>query len=247
MSLLDPFGTPDLAVNPNPDPSTVTTLQDQWNGFLADPRGRAALASFGTQLMQPTPTGQTSLGQFGQALGQGGESVRNTEKLDLLQADSDSKASLRTAQADTAAQRAATAETRASLAAERLGRVGDTEASKNERNRLSNLLRAQGQYQNYIKDTQKRNSDVLRTTPPEEIKGFQEWLGGNPTLRDLLGVQGLDTSSAAGGDTPPAPGTPPSAAPASSPGVPPPASREIGKKYQTPRGPMTWTGTGWTP
>jgi len=29
------------------------------------------------------------------------------------------------------------------------------------------------------------------------------------------------------------------------PGRPPPATREAGKTYNTPRGKMKWTGTGW--
>ena len=42
----------------------------------------------------------------------------------------------------------------------------------------------------------------------------------------------------------PAPAAPPAAAPAS---VPPPAQRKKGTIYQTPKGPMIWTGTGWKP
>ena len=44
---------------------------------------------------------------------------------------------------------------------------------------------------------------------------------------------------------PAAPGGQPAAAPA--PGVPSTTQRKAGTVYQTPRGPMTWTGTGWLP
>ena len=44
---------------------------------------------------------------------------------------------------------------------------------------------------------------------------------------------------------------PPQAAPAQAPqasaAVPPPAQRQRGQVYDTPKGPMTWTGTGWVP
>ncbi len=34
---------------------------------------------------------------------------------------------------------------------------------------------------------------------------------------------------------------------AQAPAVPPPQARQPGQRYNTPRGPMTWTGTGWVP
>lgn len=37
------------------------------------------------------------------------------------------------------------------------------------------------------------------------------------------------------------------AAPSGASSVAPPAKREVGKTYDTPRGPMTWTGAGWVP
>jgi len=47
--------------------------------------------------------------------------------------------------------------------------------------------------------------------------------------------------------TPAAPAAPAAAAPAAASAVPPPAQRQRGAVYQTPRGPMQWTGTGWVP
>ena len=34
---------------------------------------------------------------------------------------------------------------------------------------------------------------------------------------------------------------------AASGGIPAPAQREVGKTYNTPKGPMIWRGTGWEP
>lgn len=42
-------------------------------------------------------------------------------------------------------------------------------------------------------------------------------------------------------------GAPQATAPAAPSAIPSPAQREVGRVYQTPRGPMEWTGTGWRP
>lgn len=45
----------------------------------------------------------------------------------------------------------------------------------------------------------------------------------------------------------PAPQLPPAQTEPSAAAIPPPAQREPGRVYETPRGPMIWTGTGWRP
>lgn len=220
-------------------------ISQQWEGFLADPRGRAALASLGISLMQPVSPGQTGLGHVGQALGQAGESVRGTEALDLRQDEFNSKDALRTAQADNAAARAQTAETRAGFAGERLQRISEAERGRNERNRLSLILRAQGQYNKLIQDIQKRNTDPLRTpgTPVEAVPPFNQWLESNPMLRDALTVRGTGPSAS---ETRDASHIPDANLPVDPPvPAPPTGSRIRGTVYSTPKGPLKWTGTGW--
>lgn len=65
---------------------------------------------------------------------------------------------------------------------------------------------------------------------------------GNPGGRYHPDNPALRNPNAAPATAAPASGAPASAAP-----VPPPAQRQAGKTYPTPRGPMTWTGTGWLP
>lgn len=187
--LIDPFGTPDIAVNPNPDPSTFATLKGQWDQFLADPKGRGALASFGLALMQPVGVGQSTVGHVGQAIGNAGEAVQEANTRDQKQSEAESKAALREARATAAETRAGAAQSRAETAAMRAGAMGDRLGfqqrdieAKNERNRLSNLLRAQSQYQQYVANTQKQNDNPLRTLPQEPILGFKEWVARNPAL-----------------------------------------------------------------
>lgn len=180
--LLDPFGTPNIAINPNPDPSTFATLKGQWDEFLADPKGRGALASFGLALMQPVGVGQSTAGHVGQAIGNAGEAVQEAGVRE-------SKTALREAQATSAETRAEAARSRAETASTRAGAMGDRLGfqqrdieAKNERNRLSNLLRAQAQYQQYVTNTQKQNDNPLRTLPQEPILPFKEWVARNPAL-----------------------------------------------------------------
>lgn len=356
-------------------PPDQSGLADQWNGFLADPRGRAALASFGVQLMQPLSAGQSGVGHVGAALGQAGESVRGTEAADLKLSEAESKNELRGSQAATAEARANTAATRAAAlnsetdskialrgaqgdaarsraanlemktkqlealvavfpedqeakrrlleaktqlsqaqaeavpydsetkrqavedkygigtamvdvknrdadtrraavdsrntlgternaisadrnAVSREGQLNrrtnvatDSENSRNERNRTSNILRAQAQYQRATKEIAARNKDPLRDRklPEEPVPSFQDWITANPAVRDALKL---------GAAPPPAPPSTPSATPPSAAATPPvggsaasaipiPSQRIPGNVYPTPKGPMKWTGTGW--
>lgn len=328
-------------------------LQSSWDQYLADPRGRASLASFGLAMMQPVGFGQTGAGHFAQALGEAGNSARTTEALDLKQTESESKNDLRGAQADAATARSATAAANANTASERLrnmqldteskinlrksqadtnatraqllqakilqleaitavypddheaklqldqakteliraqteltaertGIVGqdansreerakaagrnantraiaednktlnprvpsDTPEGKNQRNQLSNALRAQNLYRLEVEAIKKRNADITNTGPKEEIPTYQNWLSRNPDLQ-----QRLQGNPPASGTAPPAaqpaPVPPTPAAPVT-PGAPvpiiPKSQRQVGQTYPTDAGPKKWTGTGW--
>lgn|SRR5262245_60891501 len=112
--LTDPFGTPDRAVNPTPNTDTFSTLKPQWDAFLSDPGNRAAMVSFGLQLMQPIPFGGSPASQVGQAVGRAGEGARLAEALDIKQRQEDTR--------ETAAEsRAADRERRAGIAEAGLG------------------------------------------------------------------------------------------------------------------------------
>jgi hypothetical protein len=58
-------------------------LSQRWDQFLADPRGRGALASFGLSLLQPMGFGQSDLGHLGQAVSSAGDSARASEAQDI--------------------------------------------------------------------------------------------------------------------------------------------------------------------
>jgi len=67
-----------------------------------------------------------------------------------------------------------------------------------------------------------------------------------PVDNAVINSKAIDASQpgagviAGGGAPRPAVTPPPSALPA-------PADRVVGQRYPTPRGPMTWNGTGWVP
>lgn len=192
-------------------------LAGQWMNFMNDPRGRAALLSFGTQMMQPMNFGQTPVGQIGASLGAAGEGAMNQEKLDLAQQEAASKQDLRGAQAEAAVARAGAAEARANAAgansanmATRLQIAQMTQDNLNERNRSTNIIRIQGAYQQYAKQIDDANRRAQLTGAPQTPKlDFQAWVGRYPHLQLMMQGGGvgqvpstLDTS------TPPVGGNP---------------------------------------
>lgn len=186
-------------------------LTNQWMNFLNDPRGRAALLSFGTQLMQPTNFGQTPMGNLGAAIGAGSEGAMNQEKLDMAQQEAASKQDLRGAQAESAISRAAAAEARANAAgansanmATRLQIAQLTQDNLNERNRLGNTIRVQQEYRNYAKGVDDLNRRAQLTGGTQQPKlEFDAWLNKYPHLKLMmqgggtpqLPQSGLETST----------------------------------------------------
>lgn len=164
-SYTDPFGTPDIAINPTPSPEDHATLKSQWDNFLADPRGRGALLSFGLQLMQPVSAGQSPLGQIGQGIGRAGEGVQQYDKSELAQNEASSKQDLRSAQAGTAEARAtaATANSNtAALRAENAGREVDSKIN------LRNTQAQAAQSRAALLDNKVRQLDQLIAVFPDD-------------------------------------------------------------------------------
>lgn len=230
---LDPFD------DPVEGPVSSPGIMQEWNDALNDPGVRGALLSAGLSLMQPPQFGQTTMGSIGEAIGAAGQSVAQREKMDTVQREADSKEALRGAQADsatsrseTAAARAGTAAANAQTATTRLQLQQQEGDRKKEQGRLSAILRAQGLYQNYVKDVNKRNADVLRTGPAEEVKSFDDWIATNPEL-----AASITSGSTASTPRKPAPsgGYPP---------LPTPDKLVPGTTYQTPRGPLRYDEDG---
>lgn len=241
--LTDPF-SPGAVSDPlaGVDPETYTRIQQQWNSFLGDPQGRAALLSAGLALMQPPSFGDTATSQIGRAIGAAGQSATANQVMDMKQAEQSSKEDLRASQATAAEARAGTAGERANAANARLELQKEQLRSLNDRNLLGNRVRLSGMYQNYVRDVAKRNENakLLGTGAPEPVLPMSDWIAANPTLRNL-GLVPAD-QPASGEDIPPV------SPPTTSIGPAPvdPAKRSINTVYMTPlRGPRRWTGTGW--
>jgi hypothetical protein len=90
-----------------------------------------------------------------------------------------------------------------------------------------------------------------------EFQATRDAARASAAYRQYLGIQPGSTFKQGGwfrdsqvippnGSPAPASGNPAAAATVSG-AVPPPAARKPGATYQTPKGPMTWTGTGWLP
>lgn len=252
----DPF-TPGATSDPTAgvDPGTYDKVRSEWDAFLGDPQGRAALLSGGLALMQPPSFGDTGAAQIARAIGAGGESAQIGEAQnvkrrdqDIKQQEADSKGDLRVAQAGAAEARAGTAGARADAAGSRLELQRQALQSMNERNLLGNRVRLSGMYQNYVKDVAKRNNDPLRSAPPDPVLPMDAWLKQNPMLSQMGLVPPNDASDDLAADNAGVPAASPSTASGGGKALPAPrdpAQRSPNTVYETPKGPLKWTGQGW--
>lgn len=86
--------SPLIVPGPPKTPEEANTRRQGWSTFVTkmqtDPSFQLAMMRFGTQLMQPVPAGQTSMGHFGQALGGSVDyltALRESERVTQLQND----------------------------------------------------------------------------------------------------------------------------------------------------------------
>jgi hypothetical protein len=231
------FFTPGPWTDPNEQPLGAAV-----SGFLADPRGRAALLQMGLQGMSPATWGDTTMGQVARAVGSGGEATTRGEAMDIKAQEAASKQDLRAATADAATARAGQAGANADIARTRLGIAEQDLARKREAMTTSARIRLSNMYQQHLRDIAKENANPLRTGPPIEAPTMEQWIRKNPTLRDMGLVPDQGAAPEDTGTTTTAPPTTPTTSP---PAPPNPADRTAGTVYATPRGDLKWTGTGW--
>lgn len=105
------------------------------------------------------------------------------------------------------------------------------------------LAAAEGEWQKGAAGHQTAAMAAINAVAPQ---GFEDGRAGIPLVPSKFRAKGGPQAQppAAGG---PAPAAAPTGAPAATAAVPPPAQRVPGQTYNTPRGPMKWTGTGWVP
>lgn len=229
------------------DPNAVMQAKQEWNAFLGNPQGRAALLSGGLALMQPPSFGDNPASQIARAIGSAGESATANQATSMKGQELESKQDLRGTQAESAIARAGAAEaragaagTRSEAAADRLGFQRERLNQMTERNMLNNRVRLSNMYQQYVKQIGDRNASPLRTGAPEPVLPIQDWVSKNPLLAGMmpaaLSVEGDDEEVPAAANTTSQPATG---------AVPPKAQRTIGKVYQTPKGSLKWNGEGW--
>lgn len=249
----DPF-TPGATADPTAgvDPSTYDKVRNEWNAFMDDPHGRAALLSAGLALMQPPSFGDTGASQIARAVGTAGESATSNQATDMKQQELSSKQDLRASQATAAETRAEAASARAGTAEARIGTAGarlelqrEQMKNMNERNLLGNRVRLSGMYQNYVKDIAKRNSDPLRSTPPDPVLPMSDWIKQNPMLANMGLVPSSDVADDEAADNAGTGVSPPTTTSTAPQAPRDAAARQPNTIYTTPKGPLKWTGTGW--
>lgn len=250
----DPF-TPGETYDPfaGVNPQMFAQIQDQLSAFMGNPQGRAALLSAGLALMQPPSFGDTGAGQIGRAIGAAGESATANQMMDIKERDITSKEDIRGARAVAAEAGASAALSRAETAATRAGAIGqgvdfkrEQLRAQQERNMLNNRVRLSNMYQQYVAGVAKQNQNAqLLNQPQVPVKPMGDWIRENPILSEM-GLMPAMPDATEPTTAAPSPLDDATTVP-SFPPAPPKESRVAGKVYQTPKGPMKWTGTGWIP
>lgn len=130
-----------------------------WDEFSSKPENNAALIQFGIAMMQPRPQGQSSLGQFGNAIGYAGEAssgniaAQNQEKdREAQRMERESTAGYRDKQGEAAM-----------LNAKAYGKIADAQGSggAGSRQALSQVFRTQQAFRTWL-------------AKPEDITGLQQ-------------------------------------------------------------------------
>jgi hypothetical protein len=245
--LLDPF-SPGETTDPTAgvDPETYTKVKQEWDSFLGNPNGRAALLSAGLAMMQPPSFGDNATSQIGRAIGAAGESATANQVMGMKQSEQESKADLRSSQALAAEARAGAAEARAGAAGSRLELQGERLKAQNERNFLGNKVKLSGMYQNYRNTVDKNNANPLRTGPPEIAMDMDTWIASNPMLRNMglvtpkPSTMGSDDEDST--DVPASSGTT-TGTPSALKMPTDKAQLKADSLYDTPRGILKWNGT----
>jgi hypothetical protein len=180
-----------------PTQQQTVGLADQWRGWMADPHNRAALMQFGIALSQPIAAGQNIGGQIGSAFGQAGEASDRVTAEQQKEQELASKQDLRTAQAESAAQRAEAAGARSGAAADRLTFQRERLSADQERNVLRANVSLRGMHDKYLQGIRTQNQKISHNnelmgtnTPLIPEPTFEKWLSVNPSLTPLLGGGG---------------------------------------------------------
>jgi len=230
-----------------PGTAAFSTRKAAWDDYFKNPQMSGAILSMAGALAQPAQFGQTGFGHLMGALGAGGDSVRAQEKLDLAQQEAESKGELRAAQGDAAQARAAVAETRAGAATDRLGMEQFKQGEISKRNLLGRRIQFLTQLDRTRLAVEKANASAeLLRQPKAAVPQMTD-----PQYRKTaieLGLIDEDGNPLSGSHTTEPGATPPSAVgaqPKTYPTDPRDNTRQPGQTYQTPKGPLTWTGTGW--
>lgn len=213
---------------------------------LQDPGLQGALLQAGLSLMGGRNWGDTGASQVARAIGSAGEQGGRVEAANLKEREVSSKEDLRAAQAEAAGARAGQAGTNADLARARLG-IAEAETERKRSGAFTQgKIRLSNMYQQHLRDVAKENANrSLMGQPPVNVPTMKDWIAGNPMLKGM-GLIPDEEAAALGDEGTVAPagasGTTPTVYPTATPGM----QKEAGKTYQTPRGPLKWTGTAWT-
>lgn len=174
----------------------------------------AALLGFGAQMMQPPGWGQSSWGNFGQAIGTAGQSAANVGAQELKAQEAGSKEELRSAQAEAAGQKASAqgvqAQRAADLAAYQRGQLEAEQRRAGERetsNTISEYLKYQGLVDARNKELaeENRKARLMGEAEGEQPKPpmlFNEWV---TAYRPGQAAKGTPSAPAAPGVVRPSP------------------------------------------
>jgi hypothetical protein len=192
----------------------LAARKSRWDDFLGDPRGQAAIASFGLALMQPQWGG---FGQnLAQAVGAAGTSARMQEEERQKDVEAQSKQDLRAQQAELAGARAETQGARADASSLNAAVRQQGIEAANQRGRLARILQLHRDFAREQESTKKENANNALVNPKAPIKPIPSWddfLRARPGISRELGIGPEQTGEGAAVDeATQAPGAPAAAA-----------------------------------
>lgn len=260
---LDPDSeTPPVARDTQSTDNSKSGVRQAWDQWTSKPENNAALLQFGIAMMQPRAQGQSSVGQFGNALGEAGEASTRNVTAQNLEKDREAQ---REERSSTAGYRDAQAKA-ALKNADAYGRQVDNMGGGGTglaRTTLSNQFRTQQAFRTWLakpEDTTGMTLDPLLGAIQKEFPNIKTKadLASNPIAAkkafEIYTRQFSAEPPDASGSADPATAAPPAAAQPPASGVaapvPPPSAPQTqifyDKKTGAPRT-FEWDGTKWMP
>lgn len=151
-------------------------IRQAWEQFSARPENNAALLQFGLAMLQPRAPGQSAVGQFANAIGQGAEAADRNVATQQAQEQQQFLRNEKTAELALKGREAGARETTANAYADQVRQGGAAKTS------LNNTLKAQAEFRKYLA----KPEDASGLTTDPIVSAISKQFPDVKTKADLL-------------------------------------------------------------